>query len=699
MDLEPVKIWLDELKTSRCYAEANSGDWWWELQKRLPEGALVVPVIIATDKTQLSAFSGDKSAYPVYLTIGNIHGDLRRQASSRATVLIGYLPVSKFEIWATAEGRSAASHRLFHHCMSELLEPLISAGRDGVDVLCCDGFTRKAFMVLMSYIADYPEQCLVACCKQNQCPACLVEPKQRGAAPQDWPFRSQPDVAEALKNGPTDPRFDEFGLKDVVEPFWAALPHTDIFHSFTPDILHELHKGAFGDHLLKWCIDVIGADEVDRRMKCLPRHPTLRHFGRGISVLSQWTGKEYREVEKVFAGLVAGHAKPELGMAARALVDFIYSARMPVHNDDTLRFMDDALNRFHEHKKVFLETGTRPHFNIIKLHKLQHYVPHIRAYGAAASYSSEAPERMHIDYCKEAYRASNRRDYLAQMTVWLRRQDAVNRWDAYLRWCQPRPFENDSSPPSDSGSDAETESDDSPLASPSLGDDDTITHRLPLHPSYRNRSIAQIDEHHAVPDFLPMLNEFLRSISASHPLATATDLFDVYKRVMILQMVGGEQVQDVVRATPSHGTSRGRTTTAFFDTALIGKDGELTSLHHSFLADLQAVRVRVIFEAPVRLGLSTPLAFVEYFTPFRSKPSKDVGFLWTAPSRRRGEKRTGVIRLDSVVCSCHLTPKFPSETPEDWSTDNIFEVCPTFHLNEHLNDRMYGTQQQEQDVE
>ena len=48
-----------------------------ELQENLPEGATVAPIILATDKTQLTAFSGDKQAWPVYLTIGNIDKKIR----------------------------------------------------------------------------------------------------------------------------------------------------------------------------------------------------------------------------------------------------------------------------------------------------------------------------------------------------------------------------------------------------------------------------------------------------------------------------------------------------------------------------------------------------------------------------------------------------------------------------------------------
>ena len=137
------------------------------LQAKLPEGSCAAPVIIATDKTQLTQFSGGQQAYLVYLTLGNIPQAIQWKPSKKACMLIVYLPVDKcIGHDLTKEKQSARVQRLFHKLMGLVLEPLIKAGSEGIKVVRGDP-------ILACYVADYPEQCLVTCSKFTTCPKCL----------------------------------------------------------------------------------------------------------------------------------------------------------------------------------------------------------------------------------------------------------------------------------------------------------------------------------------------------------------------------------------------------------------------------------------------------------------------------------------------------------------------------------------------
>ncbi|KAI0823820.1 hypothetical protein BC628DRAFT_1420570 [Trametes gibbosa] len=439
----PERHYADAEGKNRVYENMWTGDWWWDVQAKLPDGATIAPVILASDKTTLSRMSGDKSAWPVYLTLGNIAKAVRRRPSAHATILLGYLPVAKLECFSKKR-RALEGYRLFHLCMTKMLAPLVAAGRDGVRMTCADGRIRHVHPILAAYIADHPEQCLVAACQENFCPKCPVPPDQRGEPVYSRlkdPARVRTVMKQAAEGLDTPPEFTEWGLR-AVEPFWEHLPHADIFTALTPDLLHQLHKGVFKEHLVSWVIQAMpgGANEVDSRFKAMLKHSDLRHFKNGISLVSQWTGTEFKNMEKVFLGVVAGAADERVVRAVRAVLDFIYLAHFEAHTDQSLNALHQAWRDYHHYKSVFIELEIREHFNFPKGHSMEHYEPSIRSSGTADGYSTEHPERLHIDFAKLAYGASNKQaTYIQQMTRWLERQEAVYRFSCYLGWAATQP--------------------------------------------------------------------------------------------------------------------------------------------------------------------------------------------------------------------------------------------------------------------
>ncbi|KAI0685977.1 hypothetical protein C8T65DRAFT_517206, partial [Cerioporus squamosus] len=424
--------------TGRHVSNLMSG--MWAYKQAVPEdptthGSMMLPIILGADKTTVSVGTGNQEFHPVYMSIGNIHNDVRR-AHRDSVVPVAFLAIPKTaHEWEKDEGFRVFKKQLYHASLVRILEPLRPGMTTPHVLRCPDGHFRRAIFELGPFIADYPEQVYLAGVVQGWCPKCFALPDRVFGI---GDTRSRDATAAVRDTYSIEEQWDAFGINPDVKPFTEYFPRADIHQLLSPDLLHQVIKGVFKDHLVTWVIDYIKAtadsereanriiDDIDRRIAAVPPFPGLRRFPEGRN-FKQWTGNDSKALMKVFLPAIVGYVPDEMVQCIAVFLDFCYLARRPSHDSHSIAVMRELLDRFEALRPVFEVDKVRldDGFALPRQHSIFHYPRGIQLFGSPNGLCSSITESKHITAVKQPWRESNRRNPIGQIVRKITRENKL----------------------------------------------------------------------------------------------------------------------------------------------------------------------------------------------------------------------------------------------------------------------------------
>ncbi|KAL6298938.1 hypothetical protein BKA93DRAFT_753777 [Sparassis latifolia] len=256
--------------------------------------------------------------------------------------------------------------------------------------------------------------------------------------------------------------WDNYGIDDEINPFTNNFPRADIHEMISSDLLHQIIKGSFKDHLVTWVGEYLVTehgekhaneimDDIDRRIAAAPPFPGLQRFPHGRH-FKQWTGDDSKALMKVYLPAIAEYVPAEMVQALSAFLDFCYLMRRTDFDEDTLTMVQNCIQRFHCHREIFRSCGVHQDFSLPRQHSIIHYPEHIREFGAPNGLCSSITESRHITAVKKPWRRSSRYNALGQMLLTnqcldklaaLRTHFVERGMIAPTRLPPPAPFDND----------------------------------------------------------------------------------------------------------------------------------------------------------------------------------------------------------------------------------------------------------------
>ncbi|KAJ8095642.1 hypothetical protein PM082_022988 [Marasmius tenuissimus] len=405
----------------RVYSNLMSADWAWQQsdiigQDPATHGAMFFPVVCGSDKTTVSVATGHQEYHPVYQSPGNITNAARRgHGSSVLPSALLPIPKTSKKHREKPEFRSFCG-QLYHACLARIFEPLRAGMTTPDTIKCPDGHFRRAVNGIGPYIADYAEQVWLAGIVQGWCPKCDATPDKLDETPHTH-LRSRTTREFMITIFDPGTLWDDYGVRSDITVFTHQFPHADIHEVMSPDLLHQLIKGTFFDHLVKFTNDYLYKaypkeeanriiQDIDRRISAVPAFPGLRRFPDGWD-FNQWTGDDSKALMKVYIAAIQGHVPSDIVKTFSAFMECCFIVRKNSLTADDFAAFDYHLSRFHEYREIFITTGVRDDLSLPRQHALKHYPRGLRTFGSPNGLCSSITESKHIKAVKEPWRRSS----------------------------------------------------------------------------------------------------------------------------------------------------------------------------------------------------------------------------------------------------------------------------------------------------
>ncbi|KAJ6609182.1 hypothetical protein B0H10DRAFT_2438684 [Mycena sp. CBHHK59/15] len=416
--------------------------------------------------------------------------------------------------------------------------------------------------------------------------------------------------------------------------------------------------------------------DIDHRISAVPSFPGLRRFPDGRD-FSQWTGDDSKALMKVYLAAIAGHVPPEMAKTIAAFLDFCYLVRRNAINSDTLVEIGVALNRFHIHRDIFIQTGVRVDISLPRQHSLVHYLPSIQLFGSPNGLCSSITESKHIKamaalrsiFAIQGMMARSTSSYAAMV----------------LRGEAPQP-------PGETGGDDEEDEGNDSADVPGPKSLSSIELARTSARGYPPR-LAELAAHIQQPQFPLLLRRFLYEQlypdSEVDPLDVPIDdcpRFD--GRIKIYHSATarfyapsdlcgtGGMHRECIRSNPRwHGTYSRR------DTVFINIDPDLPGMLGMIIG-----RVFLFFSFTYR-DTYYPCALVQWFPRYGATPDDDTG-LWvvTPEAYGNGDRCLAIIHLNSIARAAHLLPVYGSSLlPEDFHYSYSLDAFRAFFINSYAD--------------